>query len=382
MTNAYVNARIVTENGLVNDHALLTEGGRISAVVPCDAVPSTAHITDLGGGTLLAGFIDIQVNGGGGILFNDSYDAQALRCIGKAHAQFGTTGFLPTIISAELDTIAKAIACVDDAITAGVPGLLGIHIEGPFLNPSRKGIHNAANFRKLDEDSYALLTSLKHGKTLVTLAPEMTTPAMIARLTQAGVIVCAGHSEGDYITTREALIAGVRGFTHLFNAMSPLRSRAPGVVGAALEDGERWCGIIADGHHVHPAALRIAYACKGRDKLMLVTDAMPAVGTDLTHFSLQGRPITVEEGVCKGADGTLAGSDLDMNTAFNNAQTFLGVDETTASRLASANAADFLGLAQKTGRLTPGLSADFVLMEDKKVKQTWIGGVPQITNGR
>ncbi|MDE2135662.1 MAG: N-acetylglucosamine-6-phosphate deacetylase [Alphaproteobacteria bacterium] len=379
MTIALANGRIVTGRALATGLAVLIEDGRIKAVVPAPAVPQGSEVYDLEGGTLLPGFIDVQVNGGGGILFNDIPTVQALRTIGRAHSRFGTTGFLPTIISADLATLAKAIATVDDAIAAGVPGVLGIHIEGPFLNAERKGIHDPANFGVLDTNAFSLVTSLKHGKTVLTLAPETTNPRMITALTEAGVLVSAGHTNASYEILTAAFAAGLRGFTHLFNAMSQLEGRTPGAVGSALEHDESWCGIIADGHHVHPASLRVALRCKGRDRLMLVTDAMSSVGSSQKSFELSGKTISVQNGVCVGPDGTLAGSDLDMAAAFRNARSIFKLDLPDLSRLASGNAAEFLGLEHEIGFIRLGTRADLVLMNDElQVRQCWIGGNPQI----
>lgn len=375
MPVALSNATIVAGADILTGHAVLLEGARVAGIVPAKDVPAGTETHDLGGGLLLPGFIDVQVNGGGGILFNDDLSVEAIRKIGAAHTRFGTTGFLPTLISADYASIRQAIAAVDDAIAQGVPGVLGIHIEGPFLNVLRRGIHNPDNFRTLDEEGVELVSSLKHGRTLVTLAPEINAPEAVARLVEKGVIVAAGHSECDYETARNGFRNGIRGVTHLFNAMSQMQGRRPGLVGAALENPDVWCGIIADGHHVHPGSLRAALASRGLERMMLVTDAMPGVGSDKPSFALQGKTITIKDGVCTGPDGTLAGSHLDMATALRNAMEFFALDAAKASRLASGNAAAFLGLEQQTGRIAEGLRADLVLLNAAgEVKQTWIGG--------
>jgi N-acetylglucosamine-6-phosphate deacetylase len=317
----------------------------------------------------------VQVNGGGGVLFNDSRDVDTIRRIGAAHRRFGTTGFLPTLISDELGVVRQAMRAVDEAIEDGVPGVLGIHVEGPFLNETRKGVHDASWFRELDESGFRLLTSLRRGRTLVTLAPEMTTPGFIDKLAAAGVIVCAGHTDATYEEIREALRHGLAGFTHLFNAMSQLTSRQPGAVGAALEHQDSWCGIIVDGQHVDPAVLRIALRCKRRDRFVLVTDAMPSVGTAQTRFNLQGREISVVGAACVDGEGVLAGSHMDMAGAVRNAVQMLGVGLPEAVRMASAHPAEFLGLGSELGRIAPGLRANLVLADDQLVVQeTWIDG--------
>lgn len=375
MITALINGRILTDRGVVERHTVLIENGRVRAITAPGDAPEGTTVHDLKGGLLLPGFIDTQVNGGGGALFGDTPTVDALRQIAAAHARFGTTGFLPTLISGDFALIRAAIAAVDAAITADVPGILGIHIEGPFLNIARKGIHDASKFRPLDEEAFALLTSVKRGKTMVTLAPEQTTPDVIAALAKAGVIVSAGHTDGTYAQIHAALAHGLSGFTHLFNAMSPLRAREPGAVGAALEDAESYCGIIVDGKHVEPATLRIALRCKRADRLMLVTDAMPSVGATNKRFALQGRTITVQDGVCVAPDGTLAGSDLDMASAVRNAMEMLGLDLKTAIEMAARNPAAFLGLSGELGSISAGLRASLVCVDDAMaVRETWVDG--------
>jgi N-acetylglucosamine-6-phosphate deacetylase len=377
MQSVLVNGRILTPEGIVDGKAVTIRDGRIDGLLDSTAIPAGMARHDLDGGLLVPGFIDTQVNGGGGVLFNDSPTVEAIAAIGAAHRPYGTTGFLPTLISDDLAVVDAAMRATEKAIAAGVPGVLGVHIEGPFLNAKRKGIHDASKFRTLDDKAVALLSSLKRGKTLVTLAPETTTPDMVRRLAQAGVIVAAGHTNAAYGTVRKALNAGLTGFTHLFNAMSPLTSREPGVVGAALESQAAWCGIIVDGRHVDPAVLRIALRTRPLDRFMLVTDAMPTVGMIDKSFDLQGRHIRVVDGVCVDDHGTLAGSDLDMIGAVRNAVAMLGLSLEDAVAIASAAPAAFLGLAGRRGAIQVGQAADLVLLDgDLNVRETWIDGVP------
>jgi N-acetylglucosamine-6-phosphate deacetylase len=376
MDLALVNGRVMTKGGLEDGMAVIIASGRIAAIAPRNEVPAGAATRDLGGGLLLPGFIDIQVNGGGGVLFNDSPTAAAVATIGGAHRRFGTTGFLPTLISDGLATVAAAMTATAEAIGAGTPGVLGVHIEGPFLNADRRGIHEASKLRRMDEEGLALLTSPGAGCTVVTLAPEMVAPGDIARLVAAGVIVSAGHTNATYDEVIEALDRGLTGFTHLFNAMSPLAPRAPGTVGAALYDRRAWCGIIVDGRHVDPVVLKIALACRPLDRFMLITDAMPCVGGGRGPFMLQGKRITVRDDACFDEAGGLAGSDLDMASAVRNAVQMLGLTLAQASAMASGNPARFLGLGGETGQIAPGYRADLVLLDDDLgVQETWIGGV-------
>jgi N-acetylglucosamine-6-phosphate deacetylase len=351
---------------------VLIDDGRIVDLVT--EGPREAERLDLEG-DLVPGFIDLQVNGGGGVLFNDQPTVEGIEAIGRAHRAFGTTAFLPTLISDDLDVIDRAMRAVEGAIAKGVLGVIGIHIEGPFINSEKRGIHDPAKIRKIDETAAELLASLSNGVTLVTLAPELAPPGIVASLAARGVVIAAGHTAATYEQTRQALDEGVTGFTHLFNAMTQLVARAPGAVGAAL-DSDAWCGIIVDRVHVHPASLRIALAAKGRDKLVLVTDAMPTVGSDETTFQLGDRPIHVDAGRLAADDGTLAGSNLDMATAVVNAAEALQVDQATAVRMASLNPARALGVEHSTGSISPGLRADLALLgPDGRVLQTWIGGI-------
>jgi N-acetylglucosamine-6-phosphate deacetylase len=383
MDVALVNGRVMTDRGLVEGLAVRLQGERIAALGPAGEVAAGAAARDLGGALLLPGFIDIQVNGGDGVLFNDAPTASTIARIGAAHRQFGATGFLPTLISDDLDVVRAAVEAARQAIETGTPGVLGIHIEGPYLNVTRRGIHDASKLRHTDEGSFALLTSLQVGRTLVTLAPEATSLELIERLARAGVVVSAGHTNAPYAVVRTALDHGLTGFTHLFNAMSPLTSREPGAVGAALEDDKAWCGIIVDGVHVDPVVLKLALRLHPHDRFNLITDAMPCVGSRQASFELQGKIIAVRDGACFDETGTLAGSALDMASAVRNAVQMLGLDLADASRMASRNPAEFLGLEHELGRIARGCFADLVLLDDElKVLDTWIHGRAASDEGR
>lgn len=375
--DALVNARVLADGGFVTGRAVLIEGDRIAGVVEAsDPRVSGAERTDLGGAMLLPGFIDAQVNGGGGVLFNDAPTVDTIRTIGAAHRRHGTTGFLPTLISDDPSVIAAAIDAVREAIAQRVPGVIGVHIEGPFISRARKGAHDAAKLRELDARGIRLLTSLEVGRTLVTLAPEVTTPEAIAELARAGVVVSAGHTNATFEEMKSALAHGVSGCTHLFNAMSPLTSREPGAVGALLDDPDCWCALIVDGRHVHPATLRIALRSKRPDRFILVTDAMPIVGSGEDFFMLQGRRIGVQDGVCVDEAGVLSGSAIDMATAVRNAVELLGVPIERAARMASTYPAQFLRLERELGRIAPGYRASLTAVDDRlEVRGTWIDGV-------
>ena len=374
---ALAGAAIVLPDGIVEGQALLVAGARILGLAPiADLAPDCERI-ELAGGWLLPGFIDTQVNGGGDVLLNDQPTIAGITAIARAHRRFGTTGLLPTLISDHPPVVEAAIDATEQALAEGVPGVLGLHIEGPHLNPAKKGIHDEGRFTSIDEAVLARLTRPTRGRRLVTLAPELAPTGAIRRLREAGVIVAAGHSLADYAETRAALAEGLAGFTHLFNAMTQLGSREPGMVGAALEDRASRFGLIVDGLHVHPATLRVALAARGIDGAMLVTDAMPPVGGSAASFTLMGRTIRVVDGTCRGPDGTLAGSALSMAEAVRNAVDLLGCTLVEASRMASGTPAAFLGLADETGAIAPGLRADLVHLDaGRRVTRTWIAGEP------
>ena len=368
----FTNARIVTPDGIVSG-SLVCDQGRIVRVAKVKTQPE-GDVIDVDGGYLLPGFIDTQVNGGGGVLFNDETTVEGIAAIGAAHRSYGTTGYLPTLISDELSVIDTAMRAVEAAIEQGVPGVLGVHIEGPFISKDRKGIHNPDLFRTLDAESKALLKSLKRGRTLVTLAPERCSPEDIRELAEAGVIIAAGHTNATYDQMVAGLDAGVTGFTHLFNAMSPMLHRAPGVVGAALENQTAYCGLIMDGHHVDWPVLRVALHTRPANRYMLVTDAMPTVGSKTKTFTLNGQAIRVENGVCVGPDGTLAGSDLDMATAVKYCVEYAHASIGDAALMAAHAPAAFLGLQTDRGSLVAGQRADIVWMDDAlNIKGTYIG---------
>lgn len=374
---ALVNGTILLAGGTcVEGQAVIVTDGKIASIVDEKAVPSAIDLVDLNGHLLSPGFVDLQVNGGGGVLFNDAPTAETIRKIAKAHYQFGTTAFLPTLISDDLDKIQAAYAAVNEAIAASVPGVVGVHIEGPFLNAHRKGIHDDEKIRRLDDAGIDIMLANRPDITVMTLAPECVSLLQIETLTAAGLLLCAGHTEATYEQLRSSFDAGVVGVTHLFNAMSPLTVREPGAVGAALAHADCWCSMIVDGVHVHPFNFQLAIKAKGSlDRFILVTDAMPTVGQQEKFFHLNGQQISVRDGVCKNADGTLAGSDLDMASAVVNAAKLLGLSQTEALRLATFNPAKMLGMEHRFGSIACGLDASFVQIDASgAVEKTWVKG--------
>lgn len=365
--------RVFDGQDFLADAAVVVEGGRIVDLVDSARAPGAIRLPP--GAVLAPGFIDAQVNGGGGVLLNDEPTVEGIARIAAAHRRFGATGLLPTLISDRREVMRRAIEAVGEAIAAAVPGVLGIHLEGPFLNPARKGVHPPGHIVPVEAGDADLLSALgDRGITLVTLAPERVPPGFVADLVRRGVVVSAGHTDGTSAGLLPALDEGLTGFTHLYNAMSPLTSREPGAVGTALADGRVFAGIIADGHHVADLSLKVAILAKGWERLMLVSDAMSPVGTTMTRFSLFGREIRVAGGRCATADGTLAGAALDMAGAVRHVGR-LGIGLGDALRMASRTPATFLGVGESRGRIAPGFRADLVALDaELHVLATWIGG--------
>ncbi|WLQ13115.1 N-acetylglucosamine-6-phosphate deacetylase [Hahella aquimaris] len=377
MLTALTDGRIFTGETLLSQQALIIEGGRIHSIAPEHQIPADAVRISLNGMLVAPGYIDVQVNGGGGALFNDNPSPAVLREMGAAHRRYGTTAFMPTLITDTRDKMEAAVSAVEAALREGAPGVLGIHLEGPYLNVARKGVHRESVIREPEADALQLLSSLGDiGATIVTLAPEKVPEGFVRKLRERGVHVCLGHTAASYEQVHQALAEGATGFTHLFNAMTPLRNRDPGVVGAALDDADSWCGLIADNHHVHPATMRIALRAKAQGKIMLVTDAMHSVGMPGEEFELLGEKLVRCNGRLTTEQGVLAGSDLDMATAVRNSVSAIGLDMEEALRMASLYPAQFLGIDDEYGRIAPGYRADLVLLNDQlEVEGTWIGGV-------
>jgi N-acetylglucosamine-6-phosphate deacetylase len=375
MAFALRGARVFDGESIHGGLAVVVEDTRILDVVAVEKIPKSAEMRSLDGGLLVPGFIDVQVNGGGGALLNGNPTLETVRRIAESHRKFGTTGMLPTVITDAQEIMAKAIAAVRKARAENVPGVLGIHIEGPFLDRGRKGAHDAQFIRNMKENDVARIANADCGITMLTLAPNRVAPNLIASLAGQGVLVSLGHSEASFVEVTKALAAGARAFTHLYNAMSQMNGRQPGMVGAALVDPDSFCGVIADGYHVHDTALKVAFAAKPRNRIMLITDAMPTAAGGPDSFELQGRAVHRVSGKLVLDDGTLAGSNLTMDEAVRYCVERLGVTLEDALRMASLNPALFLRRDHDLGRIKPGYLASLVhLNDDLRVLKTWIEG--------
>lgn len=357
--------------------ALLVEKGAVAAILAPGAVPAGVPTTQLDGGMLVPGFVDLQVNGAGGVLLNADRSAAGIARLCAANFRFGTTALLPTLVTDTPQVTREALAAGAEAHAMGVKGFAGLHIEGPHLSVARKGAHNPHYIRPMEEDDLAALAEARARMPtlLTTVAAETVAPGQIARLAEAGVTVSLGHSDADYATASQAFRAGAGMVTHLFNAMSQMGNREPGLVGAALEHGV-WAGLIADGIHVHPAAIGVAMRAKrGPGRIFLVTDAMSPMGTDMTEFNLNGRRILRENGALRLPDGTLAGADLTMIDAVRFMHRTIGLPLEEVFRMAALYPARAVGRGERLGHLCPGAQGSMVHLSDAlTVEGVWVAG--------
>ena len=339
------------------------------------------NFTNKVNGLVVPGFIDLQVNGGGGVLFNTTPTLAGVKSIMAAHASFGTTAMLPTLITDTISVMAKAADAIADAIANDEPGIMGIHFEGPHLSVAKKGAHSECFIRDISDEEWQILERKDIGKVLVTLAPETVSPKDIQRMVAAGIYVSIGHTNANYQQAQSAVGAGATGFTHLFNAMSTIQGREPGVTGCALLNDNTFCGLIVDGHHVDYASCQLALKTKPQGKVFLVTDAMPPVGTEAKSFAFFDRQVYLEEGKLTASTGELAGSVLDMATAVKNAHQHLKLPLEEALRMGSIYPANYIQ-AEQYGQLLPKKRANFVVLnDDLTVNSTWVAGQCIYANG-
>jgi N-acetylglucosamine-6-phosphate deacetylase len=354
---------ILFKEKLIEDHYIELRDNKITQIGPLHDLKHSDDVIEYKNSTIAQGLFDIQINGGDGILFNDAPSVASIERVSNAHRRFGTTSLLPTVISDELCLMREMARSVEQALDAKIRGIKGIHFEGPFLNPERKGVHNEKFMRQKEADFLSILDEFQLGHVLVTLAPEKVSPGFIKDLHSRGVRISAGHSAATYNQIHGAVKLGLSGFTHLYNAMTPTTAREPGVVGAALELHQCFSGIIADGHHIHKAVLKQALAALSTERAMLVSDAMPCAASDITEFMLGQRRVTVTGGKCITEEGTLAGSAITLSDAVHYCISKLGCSVEDTIKMASTTPAYFMGLSDKIGSLEIGRDADLILLK-------------------
>lgn len=367
IAKAFVGAKIHDGRTIYVDHALVVGKGEVLSLRPRDSLPQGCPTEVLQGGIIMPGFVDLQVNGGGGVMFNDDQSVAALRIIAQAHRATGTAAILPTLITDTAERTRRAIDAVEQAIADGVDGIVGIHLEGPHLSVARKGAHDPNLIRTMTDEDLAILLGAadRLPNVMVTLAPESASCAQIKVLSDAGIVVSLGHTDADFATCMDAFDAGARCVTHLFNAMSQMGSREPGLVGATLVRDDVHAGVIADGIHVHPATIRAALAASGEsERIFLVTDAMATAGSSIQTFSINGRDVFRKDQRLTLADGTLAGADLEMPRAIAVMREQVGDSATQALRRATSAPTALLREPGQLGQLARGLETAVYCSDD------------------
>lgn len=373
---AITGTTVFDGESLLDDTAVLVDGDRIVDILAESELPADVPRSCLKGGTLAPGLIDLQVNGGGGVLINNGIDSEALQTVLRAHQLQGSTRLLATVISDDVDTIGNALQVIDDGLQNGMPGLLGAHLEGPFISSEKRGVHNESVLQILDRKSWTPYIDRQSCIKILTVAPECADPESIRALSESGMRVFLGHSAASYEQCLTALQHGASGFTHVFNAMGPLLGREPGIIGAALNSANSFCGVIADGHHLHPATLEIIIAAKPRGQVFLVSDAMATAGTGIREFSLYGEQVQSSGGRLISSEGKLAGSAICLIDAVRYTHRELKMSLQECLRMASLYPASVMGLEHTLGRIKPGYSANLIHIDDNlSVQGSWVDGV-------
>ncbi|MDK9765007.1 N-acetylglucosamine-6-phosphate deacetylase [Vibrio sp. D420a] len=371
---ALSNCKIYTGSDVLTDHAVVVENGLIKQVCPVAELPDGIEVRDLDGANLSPGFIDLQLNGCGGVMLNDEITAETMQIMHRANLKSGCTSFLPTLITSSDEDMRAVITAAREYHNQYQNQSLGLHLEGPYLNVAKKGIHSVDHIRKSDSEMIDLICENRDLVAKVTLAPELNDPEHIERLHKAGVVVSIGHTNATYAEARKGFESGITFATHLFNAMTPMVGREPGVVGAIYDTPEVYAGIIADGFHVDYANIRIAHKIKG-EKLVLVTDATAPAGADMEYFIFVGKKVYYRDGKCVDENGTLGGSALTMIEAIQNTVEHAGIALDEALRMATLYPATAMGVENKLGRIKKGMVANLAVFDrDFNVKATVVNG--------
>ena len=374
MKQALLGSQIFCGERFYDDHALLVEGKSIVDIVDKNNTPDNFNKIELDQGILAPGFIDLQVNGGGGVLFNNSPNKESLNTIIKAHQFFGTTSVMPTVISDSLEVLEQCIKTVTEEIKNN-SSLLGIHIEGPFFNTKYRGVHQKQYISAINSDYLNLFESLKGFPVMLTLAPECISSQQLKHLTSLGIKTLAGHSDATYDELDDAIKNGLDGFTHLFNAMGQISAREPGVVGSALHFENTFASIIVDLHHVHPSLIQLAYQLKPKGKLFFISDSMATINHGKPSFELYDEVVNESDGRLVNSEGKLAGSSITQIDAVKNAYQKCNIPLNQALAMASRYPAEYLGIENHLGSLKPGYRADLVHFDSNfKVHNVWVSG--------
>ncbi|XAW90152.1 N-acetylglucosamine-6-phosphate deacetylase [Vibrio sp. CDRSL-10 TSBA] len=371
---ALTNCKIYTGSEMLTEHAVVVDGDMIHSLQPVADLPAELATIDLHGANLSPGFIDVQLNGCGGVMFNDDISADTLHTMHRANLKSGCTSFLPTLITSSDDDMRQAVAAQRDYQQRYQNHSLGLHLEGPYLNQIKKGIHSVDFIRSSNDEMIRFICDNRDVVTKLTLAPEKNNPAHITQLAEAGIVVSLGHTNATYVEARQGFEAGISFATHLFNAMTPMVGREPGAVGAIYDTPDVYAGIIVDGFHVDYANIRIAHKIKG-DKLVLVTDATAPAGAEMDHFIFVGKKVYYRDGKCVDENGTLGGSALTMIKAIQNTVEHVGIALDEALRMATLYPAKAIGVDNKLGRIRPGMIANLTAFDrDFQVKATVVNG--------
>ncbi|WP_261833717.1 N-acetylglucosamine-6-phosphate deacetylase [Vibrio ishigakensis] len=374
---ALTNCTLFTGSDTLYQHAVIIDGDTIVKVCPQAELDSSIKTIDLEGANVSPGFIDLQLNGCGGVMFNDEINADTLQTMQAANQKSGCTSYLPTLITSSDEDMRAAITAQREFEAQYANQSLGLHLEGPYLNLARKGIHTESYIRQSDDEMVDFICDNADVVAKVTLAPEQNNPEHVKKLAEAGIVVSIGHTNATYQEAREGFANGITFATHLFNAMTPMTGREPGVVGAIYDTPEVYAGIIADGFHVDYANIRIAQRVKG-EKLVLVTDATAPAGAEMTEFNFVGKTVYVKDGKCVGADGTLGGSALTMIEAVENCVKHVGISLDETLRMASLYPAKAIGIDHKLGRIKSGMIANLAIFDSNfKVLNTVVNGEMQ-----
>ncbi|WP_192822871.1 N-acetylglucosamine-6-phosphate deacetylase [Rufibacter sp. LB8] len=375
MRYALTNGTIYSGYTTAQGYAVLFENGQILDLVQTDEIPEDFIKLDANGGIICPGFVDLQVNGGGGVYFTQYPTLESLNTIRDAHLQFGTTSFLPTVISAFQDKILQTIDAVHLAMQQSPSTFLGMHLEGPFFSPEKPGAHDTACIRTAThEELDVLLEAGKDVITYLTLAPECVEEGVLKRLAESGIVLSAGHSMATYDQALHFFNNGVTAVTHLYNAMSGIDTKQPGLAAATLDYGQAWTGIIVDGHHCHPYAVRLAKKMLA-EKLFLVSDCAACVGSDIPFTDFGNFKSFYRNGRCETEDGRLAGSALTMLEAVQNTVNMVGLEVDEAIRMATLYPAQVMKLENRVGQLVPGAAANLVVLgQDLQLQQVWVDG--------